>query len=213
MLTDSVMDKQATMVTPRQLQSIIQNSCVSVAGFRINALMKCNDIEEFWEEIMIELKLCITLLFKPLLHHLRRLVEQGDKFPMLWASILSVLEQLLNDESDQEENGQMVSVPHSMTKGNLVLTTKELATEHLRNAVMVLVTYGVLDVDDTSSDANVLISEVTWEALSNMSFCSNYVEEWKRAGTEARQKKLEPSVDATIPSQLDLTKNLITISN
>jgi hypothetical protein len=197
MLIDTAVDKRAAMVSHRQLQSIIQHSCVAVAGFRINALLKCNDIEEFWEDIMIELKLCISLLFKPLLHHLRRIIEMGDNFTMLWASILNVMEQLLSDESDQEatttsSDRSVNVVPHSMTKSNLLLTTKELATEHLRNFIMVLMTYGVLDVDDTKkSDTNLLISEVTWEALGNMTFCSEAVEEWKRSGLEGRRKKLE----------------------
>ncbi len=51
MLTDVVTDKHGSSIAPWQLYSIVQNTCVSVAAFRIKTLLKCEDVGEF-EEVL-----------------------------------------------------------------------------------------------------------------------------------------------------------------
>jgi len=188
MLTDAVTDRQGAAVAPWQLYTIVQNTCVCVAGFRINALLKYEDIEEF-EEIMIELELCISLVFKPLLHYLKTLVQVEDKFPILWESVLHVMEQLLGDETisspSHEASDKILVQQNSLTRENLLTTTKELGSEHLRNAVMVLMSYGIIDGEGSSPSKTHDLSALTWNAISSMSFCSVSVEEWKQSGKEA----------------------------
>jgi hypothetical protein len=53
MLTDVVTDKHGSSIAPWQLYSIVQNTCVSVAAFRIKTLFKCEDVGKF-EEVLIE---------------------------------------------------------------------------------------------------------------------------------------------------------------
>jgi hypothetical protein len=188
MLTDAVTDRQGAAVAPWQLYTIVQNTCVCVAGFRINALLKCEDIGEF-EEIMIELELCISLVFKPLLHYLKTLVQVEDKFPILWESVLHVMEQLLGDEtlssaSHEASDKLLVVRRNSLTRENLLTTTKELGSEHLRNAVMVLMSYGIIDDEASSPSKTHDLSALTWNTIRSMSFCSVSVEEWKQSGKE-----------------------------
>lgn len=205
MLKDVVISQHATMVSTRQLQAMISTSCIAVAGFRINSLLQCNDIEEFWEEIMNELKLCIALLFKPLLHHLRPL--QRGNLIMLWEALLGVMEQLLmagdDDEHEHVQTGHPTSAPANtslFTRTNLLLTTKELATEHLRNAIMVLMTTGILTAksQQVATETSLELSTFTWEALNDMSFLTKQVvEDWQVAGMNAHERAIRKQTQSS----------------
>merc|ERR1712129_31368 len=81
----------------------------------------------------------------------------------------------------------------------LLLTTKELANEHLRNAIMVLVACGVLkgqtggivlDGDDEEEMNNFTenLSTLTWNSIESMEFCKKFVDEWKTLADESFNK-------------------------
>ena len=61
------------------------------------------------------------------------------------------------------------------------MTTKELGCEHLRNAVMVLMSYGVIE-DDAALSKTRDLSALTWETIGSMPYCSESVDEWKQSG-------------------------------
>ena len=71
-----------------------------------------------------------------------------------------------------------------VTRAQLFNTTKELASEHLRNAVMVLAAMGVLiDGVDSQSDAQE-ISLVTWSAIGSIGYCKPFLSEWKKSACQ-----------------------------
>lgn len=125
---------------------------------------------------MIELELCISTIFKPFLHHLEKLLNSPDELTSVWMSLLSVLSHLLGKDK-QTVNEKTVS---SNTQSK---ATKDLATEHLRHSVMVLISKGVLKCDDDiTSNEGKDISSMTWNAISNISHCKHLVSELRQSG-------------------------------
>ena len=175
MLTDSFIDKHGRDIPPFYFCQIMPKVCIPLAGTRIADMLRdeINMIDNV-EEVMIEFELCISLLFKPLLHHLKSILSLEAEFLVVWSSLLKVMESLLvegaGDGEDREVGGRMISPE------KLRLTTKQLASEHLRNAVMVLIASGVVKgVSESPQD----ISDVTWASIERMSFCKEQAEEWK----------------------------------
>lgn len=136
------------------------------------------------EETMIELELCISLLFKPFLHHLKALVSAKQEFVGIWISMLGILTQLLGDEPSQKKEDVEDGV---VSRSTLFKTSKELASEHLRNAIMVLAAMGVLIGNDSDStgpaEANE-VSSVTWAAIGSIGYCKPYLDEWKNSASQ-----------------------------
>lgn len=122
---------------------------------------------------MIEFEQCVSLVFKPLLHHLRRIIATNNELAAVWVPLLAILEELLAD-------GTAVSREDAkeLTPDRLRTTLKELASEHLRNAIMVFHANGVLK---SKAERAGDISAATWESVGRMSFCSARVDEWKEA--------------------------------
>ena len=178
MLTDALIDNHGKSIPENQLYSILYGLSVPLAARRIADLLKTQEVETIWEEIMIELELCISLIFKPLLHHLRHLLNDPDNFLRLWKSILEAVALLLGDKQGDDAS----TASHDRTMDNLLLTTKELAKEHLRNAVMVLSASSIISGE--SSEDGTDISSVTWNSIQSMEFCKVYVEEWKQTALE-----------------------------
>ena len=118
-------------------------------------------------------------MYKPLLHHLQRILSAEADLLGVWSSLLAVMELLLCNETHQsaEDDGELVD-SRGMTPGQLRRSTKELASEHLRNAVMVLIASGVIKgAPDSEGD----ISAMTWKSVSKMEFCKDQAEEWKQS--------------------------------
>lgn len=136
------------------------------------------------EETMIELELCISLLFKPFLHHLKALVSAKQEFVGIWISMLGILTQLLGDEPSQKKEDVEDGV---VSRSTLFKTSKELASEHLRNAIMVLAAMGVLIGNDSDStgpaEANE-VSSVTWAAIGSIGYCKPYLDEWRSSASQ-----------------------------
>ncbi len=161
------------------------NICIPLAGKRITDLLRIPyDVQSDLEETLIELELCISLLFKPFLHHLKTLISVKQEFVGIWLSMLGIMTQLLGDESaaPSKEDDTHTAEDDVVTRAKLFNTTKELASEHLRNAVMVLAAMGVLDGDSAKSDTQEKeITSVTWAAIGSIGYCKPHLDEWKTA--------------------------------
>ena len=174
------------------LCEIMNTICIPLAGKRITDLLRIPyDVQNDLEETLIELELCISLLFKPFLHHLKALISVKHEFVGIWISMLGIMTQLLGEESSLQNEEDDVGVREDgVTRAKLFQTTKELGSEHLRNAIMVLAAMGVLiddDGDDSTkkrSDDAQEISAVTWAAIGSIGYCKPYLEEWKSSACQ-----------------------------
>ena len=186
MLTDTLLDRHGSSIGLNDLCQIMNNICIPLAGKRITDLLRSpydNSQQSDLEETLIELELCISLLFKPFLHHLKGLVSVKQEFVGIWISMLGIMTQLLGDElpPSKEDSGGEGAV---ITRERLFNTSKELASEHLRNCCLVMAAMDILIGDDTgakSSDAKE-ISSVTWAAIGSIGYCKPNIEEWKSFG-------------------------------
>ena len=201
MLTDAMIDKHGQAISSTHLCTLINEMCIPLAEKRITALLNSSQLlvdSSNSEEIMIELEACISLIYKPFLHHLKVFLKtKDDKWITIWKSMLKAMNLLLTGtltasttEMPSNSNNPEDSVENldaSMASLNeLLQTTKELASEHLRNAVMVLVASDVLQSpskDMMESEANIEtnITAYTWKYIENMEFCKNHVKEWERS--------------------------------
>jgi hypothetical protein len=181
MLTDVFIDNSGLAIPPEHLCPALRNVCIPLAGARLASLLQDDKvIAEHMDEIMVEIELCISLVYKPLLHHLKRILSAQADLLGVWSSLLAVMELLLCDETahqSAEDDGELVD-SRGMTPGQLRRSTKELASEHLRNAVMVLIASGVLKGEPESEGD---ISAMTWKSVSKMEFCKDKAEEWKQS--------------------------------
>jgi hypothetical protein len=134
---------------------------------------------ESTDELMIEFELCIGLIFKPLRHHLKNVLATDGSLSSIWQSVLSVLEDLLNEP----ERNSPISEPKEMIPENLKATMNDLANEHFQNAIMVLISAGVLLADSKSPGD---ISAITWESVGRMGINEGSVVEWKQAAGQER---------------------------
>lgn len=145
---------------------------------------------ETTDQLMMEFELCIGLIFKPLRHHSQSLKENGSSLPSIWQSVLVVLEDLLSDKESAsplpEERRE--HIPESLKK-----TMDSLANEHLQNAIMVLLSTGVLFAD---SKAPGDLTAITWESVSRMGVSDGAVQEWKQQAT-IDSNSSQPEVDIT----------------
>ena len=135
---------------------------------------------EDFDELMIELELCIGLIFKPLRHHLKNVVNEGPLVLLsLWTTILHVLKDILNEPVAENELG--VENGHISPK-KVIQSANELTIEHLRNVIMVLISFGVLKAESqTPGD----VTALTWDAVADMSSCKDFLDEWKKAASQA----------------------------
>lgn len=178
LLTDTLLDRHGSKIPVESgLCEIMNTICIPLAEKRITDLLRIPyDVQNDLEETMIELELCISLLFKPFLHHLKRLVSVKQEFVGIWIQLLAIMTQLLGEESTKNEEDNMAVREGVVTREKLFLTTRELGSEHLRNAIMVLA--ALINDGDSKSDAEE-ISSVTWSAISSIGYCKPYLEEWK----------------------------------
>jgi hypothetical protein len=186
LLTDSLLDKKSNSVpVDGGLCEILNTICIPLVGKRVTELLRIPyDVQSDLEDTLAELELCISLLFKPFLHHIKALVSVKQEFIGIWISMLGIVTQLLG-ESVQNKTDDRAARVNVLTRAQLFDTTKELASEHLRNAVMVLAAMGVLVDDDDShpSDAQE-ISSVTWAAIGSIGYCKPFLNEWKNSASD-----------------------------
>ena len=154
------------------------NLCIPLAGRRIKELRSSWDGVDPQDEIMIELELCIGLIFKPLRHHVQNIVNDGgDALIALWKATLDVLKIVLGDPVSTEEklddNPEVVNV--------VAKSFNELALEHLRNVIMVLIDYDILHAEPMQEGD---LSSWTWNALGEIECCKKLLDEWKQAAAK-----------------------------
>lgn len=167
MLTDSFLDKRVGCIPVNHLCDILGELCIPLAGERIMDLRegKVTHSSSIDEE-MIELELCISLIFKPLRHHLKNVVNEGQIVLLsLWNPILNALQEILK-EPDAEKG-----------PSKIIQSANELTLEHLRNVIMVLIEFGVLKAEPEEPGD---VTAITWDAVSKMDFGKNFLEEWKQ---------------------------------
>lgn len=143
--------------------------CVPLAGRCIISMQMGKGAIPSTDELMIEFELCVGLIFKPLRHHLNTALESGLESHIfsLWESILGVLEELLSGEAGGEDGE---GVPESLR-----VTMNDLATEHLQNAIVMLVSSDVLQVKPQAADD---ISSSTWACVLRMGIPKKTLDSW-----------------------------------
>lgn len=174
LLTDALLDRHGSGVPEHTMCNIINGICIPLAEKRITDLLRTRGDDNDFENTMVELELCISLLFKPLLHHLKVLLSIETEFIGIWLSLLGIMTQLLGDEPCTARDRKSGAV---MSRESLLQRTKELGSEHLRNAIMVMFALGVLTEEGTHNE----ISSLTWAAIGSIGYCRPLVDEWKQS--------------------------------
>lgn len=177
MLTDSFLDKHGSTIPTEEVSKVLTEVCIPLASRRLAILWQRMSVLDYdIDEVMIEFELCIGLIFKPLLHHLQNIYKDGDLI-MLWKCVLSVLDLLLNDEKEEPVEDAL----QGDDQDSRLIAAKDLAHEHLRNAIMVLIGCGALRVEPSQAGD---LTDVTWDAISKMRYCKNALDEWKKAAAK-----------------------------
>lgn len=162
MLTDSFLDKQAGQFPVDILCEVLGKLCIPLAGERVKELRGGLSDDSEVDATMAEVELCVSLIFKPFRHHMKVVIkEDSSVFLALWKPILNVTKEILDDASGSKK---------------LTHDTRELTMEHLKNVIMVLSSFGVLN--DGS------ISVETWSLIDQMAYCKKHVTEWKDAAAQ-----------------------------
>ena len=176
LLTDTILDRHGSSIPVASLYEVLNDICIPIAGDRIADLLRRIPSPSDLDDTLIELELCISLLFKPFLHHLKALISVKQEFIAVWISMLGIMTQFLSDGGTEDDVA--TDDDEQMSSAKLFQTTKELGSEHLRNAVMVLAAMGVLGGgDEAEADSDGDISDVTWKAIGSIS--KSLVDEWK----------------------------------
>lgn len=176
MLVNSSTDKLGSAAPVQQFCTVMVETCIPLASRRIAALRGGEAMLDSTDELMIEFELTIKLIFKPLRHHIMRVVQSGGDVVPLWKSVLTVLEELLADEKakapPKSPNG------NNLMSDGLAKTMNELANEHLQNAIMFLIEQGLISSDPKAPGD---FTAVTWDSVGKMGFCKGFVSGWKEA--------------------------------
>ena len=190
MLTGLFLQRQGESIPSEQLCAVLSEVCVPLAGRRILRLQMRDPSIETTDQLMMEFELCIGLIFKPLRHHCKSLVESGGSLPSIWQSVLLVLEELL---SAKEPTSSSPDEPEELIPDNLKATMDSLANEHLQSAIQGLLSTGVLSADSKSPGD---LTSITWASVSRMGVSDGEVQEWKQRAT-----KMEAATDHGEPVQ------------
>ena len=175
MLTDLFVDKHAAPVSIECVCSVLSEVCVPLAGRSIIRLQTGQCSPPSTDEMMIEFELCIGLVFKPLRHNLKNVVTStsgSSNLFSIWRAVLAVIEELLGSESG--ENEDEAALPDSLRR-----TMQDLATEHLQNAIKVLMSAGAI-VSDSKTPND--LSSLTWDSVGRMGIGKETIEAWKTIG-------------------------------
>jgi hypothetical protein len=180
MLADSFLDKRGGLIPIQDLCSALAELCIPLAGRRILSLRDGSVNAEDLDELMIELELCVGLIFKPLRHHLKNVVDEGQVTILsLWKPVLDVLTQVLG--SPQPVGYETVEENTVLASDKVLQATNDLTLEHLRNVIMVLIGYGVLAAEQKAPGD---LSALTWDAVGKIEVCQQFLDEWKTAALQ-----------------------------
>ncbi|KAG7356851.1 RalF-like Dot/Icm system translocated protein [Nitzschia inconspicua] len=186
MLTDSFLDKRGGLIPIGIICDVLAETCTPMAGTRIVEMRDGNLSPEHLDAMLIELELCIGLIFKPVRHHIKAVISADPPvLASLWFPTLDTLKMVMGEGSqDTGKDGSPRSV--------MVKTVNELTMDHLRNIITVMISFGVLRSGEEGSVLKDDISEQTWNAISAMEFCRTAVAECKLAAAC-------PPIESTTP--------------
>ena len=176
MLTDSFLDKQAVLLPVEILCEVLGKVCIPLAGERIIELRKGLKHADQLDSIMVEAELCVSLIFKPLRHHMKIIINDDPSVLLaLWIPTLNVIKEILDENSTEDNESSKSPLSQKMIE-----STNELTIEHLQNVILVLISFGVLKAA-TEESADDSISAQTWSLIGEMGYCKKFVDEWKIA--------------------------------
>ncbi|MGK3735233.1 MAG: hypothetical protein ACI8RD_002324 [Bacillariaceae sp.] len=180
MLTDSFLDRRAGLLPVKILCEVLGKMCIPLAGQRIIELGKSIKHADQLDAMMIEVELCVSLIFKPLRHHMKIIINEEDPSLLMgmWIPTLNVIKEILNENFTAEEDPSDMD-PMTPIRSQMIKSTNELTMEHLQNVVMVLISYGVLkaSAEEESTDDDSLSVE-TWKLIGEIPALDD---EWKKA--------------------------------
>ena len=180
MLTDIFVDKQEAPVSIECVSSVLSEICVPLAGRSIIRLQTGQGITPSTDEMMIEFELCIGLVFKPLRHNLKHVVtltSGNSNLFSIWKAVLSVIEEFLGSDNGNKEDE--ATLPDSLRR-----TMQDLATEHLQNAIKVLMSTGaIMSEPKTPND----LSSLTWDSVGRMGIGKETVDAWKTSAVRNKE--------------------------
>ena len=181
MLTDYFLDKRAGLIPVKILCEVLGKMCIPFAGQRIIELGKSIKHADQLDAMMVEVELCVSLIFKPLRHHMKIIINEEDPSLLMgmWIPTLNVIKEILNENSTAEENPSDMG-PMSPIRSQMIKSTNVLTIEHLQNVVMVLVSYDVLKAspEEESAGPDDSISVETWKLIGEIPALDD---EWKKA--------------------------------
>jgi len=190
-LTDSFLDKEAGLLPVEILCEVLGKVCVPLAGDRIIKLRRGIRHPEQLDGMMAEVELCVSLIFKPLRHHMKTIVsERSSLLSVVWMPTLNVINAILAEDT-LEDN------PSSQTPEGqkMIQATNELTIEHLKNVVMVLISFGVLETPLEASAESSSISSKTWTSMEEIIVLKKFVDEWKDAAAKPPKNLYGASVE------------------
>jgi len=174
-LTDSFLDKQAGILPVESVCEVLGTICIPLAGQRIIELRKSVKHADQLDGTMIEVELCVSLIFKPFRHHMKIIIDEDPSVLMgIWIPTLNVIKEILNEnatEDNPSEKDPMLPI------NQIIKSTNELTIEHLQNIVMVLISFDVLKSTEEES-AGDSISIETWKLIGEIPVLDD---EWKKA--------------------------------
>jgi hypothetical protein len=188
MLTDSLLDKRSGLVPVQIVCDVLGNTCIPLAGMRIIEMRDGKVHHDRLDTLLMELELCIGLIFKPVRHHIKTIVnEQPSLFITVWLPILQTLKEVMS----MGNNDVNMAGP---SRDALIQSINELTMEHLRNMITVMISIGVLRAVGEESAPEDDISQQTWGAISTMEHCKTAVAEWKLAAASPPSHTTTPDI-------------------
>jgi len=157
-------------MTPSELLVVVlSETCVPVAGRCMERLASSKKIQP--NEALIEFELCIGIFFKPLRHHLQRLVTCDTNIYLLWKPILHILEEFLVAKDDVNATGI----------AELKSTMDSLAAEHFQSVVLVLISSGIVLEGSKSKPWVGELTKKTFETARSLGVSEKALASWKQA--------------------------------
>ena len=165
MLCDMLLENHGSLIPLTSLCGALVQIRIPLCRRRIADLRAMEISIENRDEVMVELELCVSLLFKPLRHHVQNIIEEGSAALMLlWVPIMEAVKEVMNGGS--------------VDANEIVKSSNELVLEHVRNVVMVLINLNVLGPESSDGEGMAL---ATWTSISEIEGCKEFVDEWKQA--------------------------------
>jgi hypothetical protein len=188
MLTDSFLDKRSGLLPVQIVCDVLGNTCIPLAGMRITEMRDEGVQPDHLDTMLIELELCVGLIFKPVRHHIKTFVNEGASvFMTVWLPILKTLKDVLSvGNNDVDKDGPSRNI--------VIQSINELTMDHLRNVITVMISLGILRAVAEGSTPEDDISQQTWKAISTMEYCKTAVAEWKLAAASPPNEIITPDV-------------------